>query len=1112
MSLSRSDSSIATRIAGLSPERRALVERLLREKREGGQQDKISMPPLTRRDPSDLAPLSYAQERLWFLDRLTPGNPFYNVAVTLHLARNIDRPCLRRALNGVVRRHESLRTVFTERDGDPFQIVLPQLDLDLPVTTIAALDPEERGVEVARLASEETHASFNLQTGPLIRARLLDLDDQGSILILTVHHIVADGWSMGLLLREANLLYSAFAQGRNSPLADLPIQYGDYAAWQKRWLSGKRLAGHLEYWKRTLADLPQIQFPTDRPRPPIQSFRGAAVPIALPISITGPLQTLCRQNNCTLFMGLFAAFAALLGRYTGQQDIVVGVPTAGRSRAEIEGLIGFFLNTLVFRVDVSGDPSFKALLRRVRQVILEAGEHEAAPFERIVEELKPERDLSRNPLFQISFQLMKFADLPQTPKSGALPEIPPTRGTAIFDMSFNFSEGSDGVVAGQVDFATDLFDIGTMQRVARHYVTTIEAAVTHPDLALSEHPLIGSEEQDRMLVEWNRTAVPYPSELTVHQLLTAQAQRSLTSIAVQDRESELTYNDLQRRANRLAHWLQRRGAGNGCPIAVCLGRSSQLVVSLLAVLKAGAPYLPIDPAYPSGRIAWMLDDAAASLGITDEVCASVLPADSPTTWLRPDLAVNEIDSCPDTVPAAAVGPNDLAYIIYTSGSTGRPKGVMVQHNSFVNFLTAMQRVLGLDSECVLLAITTISFDIAGLELFVPLSVGGRVTVAEREEAEDGAQLSARLARSGATMMQATPTTWRMLRENGWVGDARLTVLSGGEAITSDLVEWLLRRCRSVWNLYGPTETTVWSTAHCFTMGAPEVVVGRPLPNTCVYVLDQRLRPAPIGLRGELFIGGDGVARGYLNRSELTAERFLADPFSSVPRARMYRTGDVARLRPDGSLQILGRVDDQIKIRGRRVEPGEIEAVLHAHETVQAAVVVARPVSDGDLRLVACVVPKVESRIIVSDIRTYLRGRLPEVMIPSAFAILEQLPRTPNGKVDRRALSMVTEVALAQTEYVAPRSPREEWLAALWAELLSAPQVGIHDNFFDLGGHSLLATRFVARLRDRLGVELPLRDIFETPTIAELAARLASAPAPARQEAPGLNDMYDEGEI
>ena len=1036
-------------------------------------------------------PASFAQQRLWFLDQLQgESNTAYTLIHTVRIGVPVNEEALGRSLNALVARHEVLRTTFLVRDEQPLQVVAPALTLTLPVVDLCALPPQEREAEALRLANAQALRPFDLARGPLLRATLFRLGESDSLLLLLFHHIIFDGWSKGVFFRELLTCYQAFSSGLEPTLAPLPIQYADFAARQRDWLAGEPLAEQLAYWQQHLAGAPAVlELPTDHPRPAILSSRGASRLFSLPSQLGQALKALSLQEGVSLYMTLVAAFGALLSRYSGQEDLLLGTLTADRSQPGTEQLLGSFVNTLVLRADLSGDPSFRQLLGRAREEVLSAQAHQDVPFEYLVRELHPDRAQGQNPFFQVMLSL-------EPPSPPLLPAWSVTAedlktGAARFDLSLELEDRPGGLM-GKLEYSSDLFEEATIARMAGHWQTLLEGVVADPALRLSELPLLTESERHQLLVEWNATASAFPADRCVHQLFEEQARRTPEAVALVYEEQELTYRQLNERANQLAHHLQHLGVGPEVLVGLCMDRSIELVIGLLGILKAGGAYVPLDPAFPAERISFMLEDAQAPVLVTQLTLTGQLANHGTSiVYLDADEAVLTQQSERNVVTTAS--PDNLAYVIYTSGSTGRPKGVQIPHRAVVNFLLSMRRQPGLASDDTWLAVTTLSFDIAALELFLPLVVGARVVIASSAVTTSGTALAEALSSSKTTVMQATPVTWHLLLGAGWQGEPTLKVLCGGEALPPELARQLLPRAASLWNLYGPTETTIWSTACRVEPGDDEVTIGRPIANTHIYILDARLNPTPVGVPGELYIGGDGLARGYLNRPELTAERFIPHPFSSEPGARLYKTGDLARYRPDGTIEHLGRLDFQVKIRGFRIELGEIESVLGQHPAVGQAVVMARQDTPGDKRLVAYVVNRRPAT--TPELQQHVMQHLPMYMVPSAFVFMEALPLTPNNKVDRRRLPAPEQKSGSpQGTFVAPRTPLEETIAGIWAQVLGLEQVGIHDNFFVLGGHSLLAMQVLSRLRAALQVEVPLHRFLEGPTVAQLAQLFAQRPA------------------
>ncbi len=1094
-------SELSRVIESLSPKQRAILELRLKKKRVD---DPLSS--ITRHSrESGVLPLSYAQQRLWIIDQLEPHSALYNIPLALRLTGDLNLNALAQTFGEIVRRHEVLRTSFTTTEGSPVQLISTASDVELPLVNLSHLATDERETEAQRLAAAEAQRPFDLSLGPLFRVQVLRLSQTEHILLCTMHHIVSDGWSMGILIREVAALYEAFSQGQPSPLPELSIQYADYAVWQRQWLTGEVLESQLSYWREQLSGAPSVlELPTDYPRPAVQSFRGAAQPIQLSAELTEKLRQLSRAEGVTLFMTLLSAYSVLLSRLSGQDDIVVGTPIANRTRVETESLIGFFVNTLVLRTKVEAEESFRALLARVREVTLGAYSHQEVPFEKLVEELQPDRDLSHSPLFQVLFTLQNTAMGELELAGSQLTQLEVETETAKFDLTLVLTESGEGVT-GVWQYSTELFAAETIERWGGHFLTMLEAIASEPEQAVAELPLLTEGEREQLLVEWNQTAREYPRERCVHELFEEQVERTPEAVAVVYEDERVTYGELNSRANQLAHYLRGMGVGPEVLVGICVERSVEMVIGLLGILKAGGAYVPLDPEYPRERLAFMLEDARVSVLLTEERLLEKLPASEARVVLL-DVDWERISHQSGKNGVSEVSGANRAYVIYTSGSTGSPKGVQILHGALVNFLTSMSQRPGLRESDSLLAVTTLSFDIAALELYLPLVVGAQLTVVGRREVADGESLKEKLRRTKATVMQATPTTWRLLLDAGWKSGEEMKILCGGEALPLNLARELVANGAPVWNMYGPTETTIWSGAKEIHDNIELVTIGCPIANTQFYILDTHSQPAPVGVAGELYIGGAGLARGYLKRPDLTAERFVPHPFSTEPGARLYRTGDLAKYLPDGNIEFLGRIDQQVKLRGYRIELGEIETVLGQHPEIEQAVVTLTA-QGSEQRLVAYLVAARELQH--GELRSYLKERLPDYMIPSTFVQLAELPLTPNGKIDRRALPEPTEGRLeAGQEYVAAQTPVEELLVGIWEEVLGVERVGVHDNFFELGGHSLLATQLISRVRAAFEIEMPLRQLFESPTVQELAVAVEAAlrqelavSAPAIERAP-----------
>ncbi|MFN8433384.1 MAG: amino acid adenylation domain-containing protein [Anaerolineales bacterium] len=1069
---------------------------------------KNEAPLLISQEPSDESPLSYGQQALWFLHQLLPEDNSFNVAGAVRILGDLDVVALELALKQVADRHEALRSTFHVVDGEPVQRVHATTSVQIQVIDAAGIELEElRG----RLAYE-AHRSFDLENEVAIRVLLFRTKENSeNILLLSMDHIITDFWSMTIFVRELLAAYQANKSGERIDLPKLQARYSDYVRWQGTMLESAQGEKLWEYWQNKLSgELPALNLPTDRPRKAMQTYRGDSEHILMDGELYKGLKSLAQENGSTLFMTLLAAFQTLLHRYSNQEDFVVGSVTAGRSHSELTDLIGYFINPIALRADFSGKPTFQDILQRVRQTTLGAFEHQDYPPALLSKRLGLQRDSSRPPLFETMFILQKaqeadvqalspFAlgiDGARMEMNDLVIESIALKGEpAQFDMTLMMAETDDGLAAA-LQYNIDLFDSATIRRMLENFYNLLQDVVSNPLKPISSYSLLSESEREKILIQWNETQMDYPCELCIHDLFQEQVKRTPNAVALQFENQSLTYKELDKRADELAKILIAQGVKPGILVGIYVKRSLDMVVAMLSALKAGGTYLPLDPSFPTERLAFMLADSEASFILTQTSLQETMPEHKAQVICLD--ALEKVSAKKGKKKEAK--PSDLAYVIYTSGSTGKPKGVQIHHQAVVNFLCSMRESLKINSEDTLLAVTTLSFDIAVLELLLPLTVGARVVIASSEIVADGTLLADALTRFNATVMQATPASWRSLLEAGWKGKADLKILCGGEALVSDLADKLLERGAEVWNLYGPTETTIWSTLYQVTSNEVHSVsntipVGRPIANTQIYILDSELQPVPVGVIGDLYIGGDGVSRGYLNRPELTAERFIPNPFDGS--STIYKTGDVARYLPDGNIEFFGRSDQQVKVRGFRIETGEIEVRLASHPSVRQAVVVAWKEKTSDASLVAYVVPaSAESEADAHQLREYLRKTLPEYMVPSIFMNVESLPLTPNGKVDRKALPQPTQARPdLRLPYVAPRTTLEKELALICAEVLGLENsnghfaVGVHDNFFDLGGHSLLGTRLVFKLREKYNLEtahLPLRALFEQPTVANLA--------------------------
>ncbi|MFN6563899.1 MAG: non-ribosomal peptide synthase/polyketide synthase [Nostoc sp. ChiSLP01] len=1103
----------------------ATVAQLARSLQQLQQQDinLTSLPILRRPENAELS-LSFAQQRLWFLDQLEPNSPFYNIHIALRLVGNLKVAALEQSLQTIIARHEALRTNFITVDGKASQVIREQVigettcrllyetlreggfrhdgkvanpkgDTEQGIVSVVQLQhlpKSEQELATQKLAQQLIIQPFDLATQVLIRATLIVLSETEHVLLVSMHHIVSDGWSMGVFVKELAALYDAYAQGKSPNLAPLPIQYADFALWQRQWLVGDVLQSQLNYWQQQLKDAPTfLPLPTDRPRPAVQTFAGARQQFELSFELTQKLTQLSQQQGATLFMTLLAAYNILLYRYTQQDDILVGTPIANRDRSEIEGLIGFFVNTLVMRTNLAGNPSFNELLNRVREMALGAYTHQHLPFEMLVEALQPERNLSHTPLFQVMFAL-ENAPMSAMELTGlTVSQLKVKSSTAKFDMTLSMENTAAGLV-GMWEYNTDLFDHSTIERMTGHFVTLLEAIVANPQQQISQLPMLTEYEQHQLLVRWNDTGVDYPVDKCIHQLFEEQVQRTPDAVAVVFEKEQLTYHQLNCRANSLAHYLKSFGVGADVLVGLCVERSLETIVGLLGILKAGGAYVPLDPEYPQERLNFIIKDAQLSLLLTQQHLMERLPQHQ-AQLVCLDTDWQSIAQAGDAELVNSISSQNLAYVIYTSGSTGQPKGVMIQHHSLVNFTQSTIVEYGVRNSDKILQFASISFDVAVVEIYPYLSCGATI-VLRTQEMLSSVQTLVQKCRDGNLTVLSFPTaywhqlTFELVNTNLLFPDSiRLVIIGGEHPLEQRLRMWQqhIGEYLQLINAYGPTEATVEVTRKILGVDEQKITIGRPIHNTQIYILDRYLQPTPIGVPGELHIGGAGLARGYLNRPELTKEKFIANPFVEAEGSRLYKTGDLARYLPDGDIEYLGRIDNQVKIRGFRIELGEIETVLSQHPHVQACCVVARQDSSGENSLAAYVVPQKQVAITTNELRRFLSYKLPEYMIPQAFMILEFLPLTPNEKIDYSALP-APNLQSSADKYVAPRTPTEEILAQIWAQVLKVEQVGINDNFFELGGHSLLATQLVSRIRKIFQVELPLRELFAAATVGELA--------------------------
>ncbi|MBD1926383.1 amino acid adenylation domain-containing protein [Trichocoleus sp. FACHB-90] len=1053
-------------------------------------------------------PTSFAQQRLWFLDQLISGNAIYNVPTVIRLTGSLNLAALEQTFREIVRRHEALRTTFKVLDGQPVQAIAPNLSIPLSVVDLRQFPECDRELQGQQLLAAEFERPFDLSSGPLLRIMLFQLSETEHILLLNMHHIICDDWSIGVLIRELGTLYTAFTNVTyvSTSLPELPLQYPDFAEWQREWLQGEVLETQLAYWRQQLNGIPVLNLPVDRPKPAFATYRGATQTLELSKKLSDALQTLSQQEGVTLFMTLLATFQTLLYRYTHQEDIAVGSPIANRNRSEIEGLIGFFVNSLVLRTDLSGNPTFREVLNRVRQVTLGAYSHQDLPFEKLVEELHPERNLNRHPLFQVVFGFenapMSALDLP-----GLIPSFMDIDfKTTRFDLELHLWkcsedfrslwggkwEDSEGI-RGVVVYNTDLFDEATITRMLGHFKMLLEGIVSNPEQRISNLPLLSQNELHKLLIECNETTSDYPHSKCIHQLFKNQVEQNHDAIAVIFEDTQLTYQELNIRSNQLAHHLQKMGVGSEVLVGICVERSIDMIVGLLGILKAGGAYVPLDSNYPRDRLNFMLDDSQVSVLLTQEKLVDNFGSfRNPVVYLDKDWQTIAQES--EENPHSDVTSDSLAYVIYTSGSTGKPKGVAVTHKA-VNRLVCNTNYIKLSPNDKIAQASNTSFDAATFEIWGALLNGAQLVGISRDVTLSPHEFALQLRQKGISVLFLTTALFQQIvRDVPQAFSSLRYLLFGGEAVDTRWVKKVVKQGapKQLIHVYGPTEGTTFSSYYCVQdvpEAATSIPIGRPIANTQIYLLDADLQPVPIGIVGELYIGGDGLAREYINRPDITAERFIYNPFNNKPESRLYKTGDLARYLPDGNIEFLGRIDNQVKIRGFRIELGEIEAILNQHPAVRETVVIIREEIPGDKHLIAYVVPD-QQQTPTSMMRQFLKEKLPEYMVPSAYVVLESLPLTPNGKVDRRALPAVDTLSFEMKEdYVAPRDRVEEVLVEIWAKVLGKQQIGVRDNFFELGGHSLLATQLISRIRDAFQIELSVRNLFESPTVASLARHI-----------------------
>lgn len=1054
-------------------------------------------------------PLSFAQQQLWFLDQLEPCNPFYNIHGSVRFTGLLDVAALEQTLNEIIRRHEILRTTFTVIDGQPMQVISPAYPQCLPVVDLTEIPDAAREIEASSLVMEEARRPFELTKGPLLRFGLLRLNVDEYVMLLTMHHIISDGWSQKVLIREIMGLYTHFSEGKPSPLPALSVQYADFAIWQRQWLQGEVLKAQLSYWKQRLSgDLPVLELPTARPRPTVQSFRGAYQSLFLSKGLSEALKKLSRQEGVTLFMTLSAAFKTLMHRYTGQNDIVIGTDVANRNRVEIEGLIGCFVNQVVLRTDLSGNPSFQNLLDRVREVTLGAYVHQDLPFEKLVEELQPQRDLNRNPLYQVLFA---FENTPETtiklPALTLNQLLEVDNGTSKFDFSLNIHD-TEHELKGFLEYNIDLFDADTMTRMLSHYKTILESIVACPAQKISDLSSLSASERHQLLVEWNDTQTDYPKNFCFHTLFEAQAELTPDTVAAIYGNEQLTYRELNQRANKFARILIEKGVGPDVIVTLIAKRDLSFLITMLAVFKAGGAYLPLNPIYPVERHAQVLKESRCTLILAENELIPILlqtfkkhPSEESTLVLQIEELLKQEQS-QENLPISSCAPNNLAYVIYTSGSTGVPKGAMVTQGGMINHLYAKILALTLTEFDIVVQNASQCFDVSVWQFLAILLVGGRVYIVNDDIAYDPAELLEQLKCNGVSIFEVVPSMLRMIIKEASITETNHHYLSSirwmistGEVLPPGICREWFKKYKEIplLNAYGPTECSDDVTHHLMTLPPIEnaiyTPIGRPIANTQIHLLDTNMQPVPIGIPGELYVAGVGLGRGYLNRPDLTAEKFIPNPYSDTPGSRLYKTEDLARYQPDGNIEYLGRIDHQIKIRGYRIEPSEVESHLLREDGIKETVVVSLGESENR-KLCAYIV--CEKDISESSLRDNLAMQLPNYMIPTHFIRLEHLPKTHTGKIDRKLLPKPE--LLSKNEYIQPANETENNLVKLWAQILDVQQekIGREDSFFDLGGHSLKVITLASEVHRRFDVKLPLAYVFKHPTVKGLADYIRGA--------------------
>jgi bacillaene biosynthesis, polyketide synthase / nonribosomal peptide synthetase PksJ/BaeJ len=1066
----------------LSPEKQALLEKRLKGIRaiENKPADSIM------RSSQESIPLSYSQQQMWLMEMLYPGNPAYNMAFGFRIKGNLDSKILESSFNEIIKRHSILRTTFSIKDNKPIQVIHKYSDIHISTVDLRNVNRPDAERQIQESASKFSTQIFDLQKLPLLRINLYKIKDLEQVLIVVLHHIVADGWSVNIIMNELIQLYEGYSKKNRLPmpvLNELKIQYSDYAIWSLEELKKNYIKHQFSFWSKNLKDdVPQLELPIYRIRPAAQTFNGSNEFFNISKEITNKLKSLAKQSGSTFFMTFYAICCILLYRYTSQEDIIIGTPVANRNRKEIEPLIGNFINMLALRLNLSSNPTFWETLDRVKTICLEAFSNQDIPFEKVIEGLKIKRDQSRNPIFQVMLQISNEVKI----NSEDLVFEPFEFNTPFsqLDLSIHLYEQKDGY-RGRFEYNTDLFNGELIERMVLNFKKLIKEVVDSPSKNIHEYSIISGAEYT-ILSKWHNSEVFFLNEKCSHHLFEEQVKIRYYSIAAKYEGRTITYGELNSRANKLANYLIKIKVKKGSLVGICIDRSINMLIGLLAILKTGAAYVPLDPSFPSERLNYTVKDSQLAVIVSEEKLSAIV-SQFKIEHVFIDSEWDKINSENDQNPDVKMIPSDLMYIIYTSGSTGNPKGVMIGHHSVVNFLQSMSTKPGFTENDILLAVTTISFDIAGLELFLPLISGGQIVIAGKEDTVDGKSLLNIIDNQKITVLQATPSTWKIMLEADWGKTPKLKMLCGGEAFSKDLADKILDKGNELWNMYGPTETTIWSSVNKIEKDDKEVLIGVPIANTQFYIVDKYLNPVPIGVAGELLIGGEGLARGYWGRKELTEEKFVMKPIFNETR-RLYRTGDLVRYRPNGSIEFLGRIDFQVKIRGFRIELGEIESKLFQHKDVKEAAVMVNENRVGEKSLVAYIIPVRKSECKINSLKTFLKEKIPEYMIPSFFIEMEKFPLTLNGKIDRKALpDPANENLEIDKNFVEPSGETEIALTKLWEKILDVNKVGVENDFFEIGGNSLLLMNLKARISKLWGISIPISVLYNETTVKRQAA-------------------------